>query len=185
MEYIENTGDVVDVLQAPGRPPEERPFVNPDIDEEKLEYMYSQIADIVLQLSQCNFSRIGCLGMPDGDDGDSEPDVTCRPLSFNVAQLGEVGGVPYFKLPAASKTFSSSSEYYSALADMHLQQLSFQRNQAIRSADDCRKKYIARQLFRKLAAERRLGCAVRAAARDLPPGVGGQGARVHCGGPPR
>ncbi|KAG7287090.1 hypothetical protein NEMBOFW57_006593 [Staphylotrichum longicolle] len=40
--------------------------------------------------------------------------------------------------------------------DMHLQQLSFQRNNAIESADDCREKYIAGQLFRKLAAEGRL-----------------------------
>lgn len=57
---------------------------------------------------------------------------------------------------------------------MHLQQLSYQRNQAVKSGDDFRRKYIARlgsemlpsykasahllsrQLFRKVAAERRL-----------------------------
>ncbi|KND87285.1 hypothetical protein TOPH_08061 [Tolypocladium ophioglossoides CBS 100239] len=55
-----------------------------------------------------------------------------------------------------SRTFADSSECHSVLADMHLQQLSFQRNQAIESPADCRKNYIARQLFRKLAAEGRL-----------------------------
>ncbi|PNY26322.1 Uncharacterized protein TCAP_03752 [Tolypocladium capitatum] len=179
MEYIDNSGDVTNVLETPGRRVGEKPVLDPDMNEEKLEHVYSQIADIMLQLAKCEFSRIGCLGLPsrndDGDgDGDGDQDVICRPLSFNIAQLGEVGGVPHFELPAISKTFSSSSEYYSALAEMHLQQLSFQRNQAIRSAADCREKYIARgpvvrefsrqaianspwrQLFRKLAAERRL-----------------------------
>ncbi|UNI16483.1 hypothetical protein JDV02_002914 [Purpureocillium takamizusanense] len=159
MEYIENSGDVTDVLRRPDQACGEKPVLDPDVDEAKLEYVYSQIADIMLQLSACNFSKIGCLGLRshdsnDGNDGD--PDVSCRPLSFNMAQLGEVGGVPHFELLATSKTFSSSSEYFSALADMHMQQLSYQRNQAVKSADDCRRKYIARQLFRKLAAERRV-----------------------------
>ncbi|KAG9250826.1 phosphotransferase family protein [Emericellopsis atlantica] len=158
MEYMDNFGDVIDMLKAPDRPFGEKPVLDPDMEEEKLEYMYSQIADIMLQLAKCDFSQIGCLGMRNHNDetDNVDPEVTCRPMSFNIAQLGEVGGVPYFELPAVSKTFSTSSEYYSALADMHLQQLSFQRNQAIKSADDCRKKYIARQLFRKLAAERRI-----------------------------
>lgn len=144
MEYIDNSGDMVDALNAPGRPSNEKPVLDPKIDEEKLEFLYGQMADIMLQLSKCDFSRIGCLGVRNRDSGDSDLDITCRPLSFNVAQLGEVGGVPHFELPATSRTFSSSSDYYSSLADMHLQQLSFQRNQAIKSADDCRKKYIAR-----------------------------------------
>ncbi|XP_044721313.1 phosphotransferase enzyme family domain-containing protein [Hirsutella rhossiliensis] len=71
-----------------------------------------------------------------------------------MAQLGEIGGVPYFELPSTSKTFSTSSEYYSALADMHLQHLSFQRNQAVKSSEDCRRKYIARQLFRGVASSK-------------------------------
>ncbi|KAM4065466.1 phosphotransferase enzyme family protein [Hirsutella rhossiliensis] len=158
MEYIENSGDIIDVLRAPEYAPGEKPVLDPGIDEAKLEHMYSQIADIMLQLSKCNFSQIGCLRMRNGDDedggGGDEPAITCRPLSFNMAQLGEIGGVPYFELPSTSKTFSTSSEYYSALADMHLQHLSFQRNQAVKSSEDCRRKYIARQLFRGVASSK-------------------------------
>lgn len=173
MEYIENVGDMTDVLRSPGCPLGEKPILDPALDEAKLEFVYSQIADIMLQLASCNFSLIGSLGMR-GDDQDNDLEVTCRPLSFNITQLGEVGGVPHFELPSTSKTFSTSSEYYTALADMHLQQLSFQRNQAVRSEDDCRKKYVARwrrripdfsqavanlsprQLFRKMATDHRL-----------------------------
>ncbi|RDL41505.1 Uncharacterized protein BP5553_01484 [Venustampulla echinocandica] len=110
MEYIDNSGDIADVLNTPGRPLGEKPVLDPHIDEEKLEYVYRQMADIMLQLSKCDFSRIGSLGMRERsiNDDDSDPE------------------------------------------------LSFQRNQAIKSADDCRKKYIARQLFRKLAAEGRI-----------------------------
>ncbi|KJZ78538.1 hypothetical protein HIM_01929 [Hirsutella minnesotensis 3608] len=149
MEYIEHSCDLVDLLKTPPSSP---------TDREKLEYVYGQIADIMLQLAKCEFHRIGSLGLPSppyGLEDTGEPQVTSRPLSYNMALLGEVGGIPYFELP--SKTFATSSEYYSALADMHLQQLSFQRNQAIASPEDCRKKYLARQLFRKVAAEHRIG----------------------------
>ncbi|KAG9253896.1 phosphotransferase family protein [Emericellopsis atlantica] len=138
MEWVENLGP---------------PILDPDINEEKLEQMYSQMADILLQLSRCNFTAIGSLGFRDEED---RPEVATRPLSLNVSQLANFARVPHFQLPFISTTFTTSSEYYTALADMHLQQLSFQRNQAIDSAEDCKKKYIARQLFRKLASESRL-----------------------------
>ncbi|KAG8414391.1 hypothetical protein J3459_014778 [Metarhizium acridum] len=153
MEYIENSGDVAGVLRAPGHTHGEKPALDPVIDDAKIDYVYSQIADIMLQLAKCDFSRIGCLGMRSCNGHDGNPEVTYRPLSLNMTQLVEVGGVPHFELPPTFKTFCTSSQYYSALADMHLQQLSFQRNQVVQSDDECRKKYIARQLFRKVGAE--------------------------------
>lgn len=118
-----------------------------------------QIADIILQLAQCRFSLIGSLGCHTSNNktsGKPEIKVLARPLTLDMFLLDDFARVPHFQLPAPSKTFATSSEFYSALADMHLQQLSFQRSLACSSADDCRKKYIARQLFRKLAAEGRL-----------------------------
>ncbi|KAJ2994394.1 hypothetical protein NUW58_g1568 [Xylaria curta] len=55
-----------------------------------------------------------------------------------------------------SQTYTSADEWYRALADMHITQLVFQHNDAVEDEDDARDKYVARQLFRKLAAERRL-----------------------------
>ena len=115
MEYIEHSGDMIDMLRTPDQAPGEKPVLDPGIEETKLECIYGQIADIMLQLAAYNFSKIGCLGLrshddKDNDDNDSEPDIICRPLSYNMAQLGEAGGVPHFKLPATSKTFFSSPE---------------------------------------------------------------------------
>ncbi|KND87585.1 hypothetical protein TOPH_07773 [Tolypocladium ophioglossoides CBS 100239] len=39
---------------------------------------------------------------------------------------------------------------------MHIAQLMFQHNDAVVSEDDCRNKYVARQIFRRLAIQRRL-----------------------------
>lgn len=143
MEWIENEGDLVDILNSPGLSESDTPVLNPDIDEMTLENVYSEVADVLLQLSRCEFEVIGSLRFPDGDSTEC-PGVSKRPLSLNMSQLANFARVPHFLLPPTERTFGSSSEYYSALADMHLQQLSFQRNQAIDSADDCRKKYIAR-----------------------------------------
>lgn len=44
MEWVENSGDIVDVLSTPGFGYDDPPGLNPNIDEEKLEYMYSQVA---------------------------------------------------------------------------------------------------------------------------------------------
>ncbi|ELR07249.1 hypothetical protein GMDG_08320 [Pseudogymnoascus destructans 20631-21] len=55
-----------------------------------------------------------------------------------------------------SQQYSSSDEWYSALADIHLAQLTFQHNDAVLDEDDARDKYVARQLFRRLASDGRL-----------------------------
>ncbi|OAA62795.1 phosphotransferase family protein [Niveomyces insectorum RCEF 264] len=159
MEYIEHHWDLCDVLVTPGTPIEVKPVLNPNIDEALLDKVYGQMADILLQLASCTFDKIGCpqAMLPSDDDagGDSPFDITSRPFTFNLAQLGEVGGCPPWALPDATTTYATASDYYTALADMHLLQLTYQRNGAVESADDARKKYVARHLFRRWAAERR------------------------------
>jgi hypothetical protein len=146
------------IMQSPVFANEGHVVLDPDMDERRLKRIYMQIADIMLQLAQCHFPLIGSLGCHTNNNtgGKTDIKVLARPLTLNMFLLGNFARVPHFQLPTPSKTFATSSEFYSALPDMHLQQLSFQRNLACSSADDCRKKYIARQLFRKLAAEGRL-----------------------------
>ncbi len=128
MEYLENAELLVDVLNTPGFTSKMKPVLDPNIDEAKLEYIYGQMADVLAPAVYVRLLPDRLPGLRRDEDGDEEPVVMTRPLGFNIAQLGEVGGVPHSKLPVTSKTYSSSTEYYSALADMHLQQLSFQRN---------------------------------------------------------
>ncbi|KAL1896520.1 hypothetical protein Sste5346_004554 [Sporothrix stenoceras] len=155
MEWVENTGELCDVLNTPGLTLKDKPLLNPNIPEGTLSHLYGLMADVLLQLSQCTFGAIGALvETPDGTVRAGR-----RPMSLNMWHLGSLARVPHSVLPDVTTTYATAKDYYQALADMHLQQLSFQRNNAVDSAADARKKYIARQLFRKLAAEDRLaGC---------------------------
>ncbi|RLL93411.1 hypothetical protein CFD26_100911 [Aspergillus turcosus] len=128
MEYIEHEYDLVDALNTPGIPDDERPILDPQISEERL------IAN-------------------EDDDLDDLWVVQHRPLTLNMNELVQVGNFPPHLLPAGP--FTTSSSYYRALADMHLDHLVTQRNDAVDSPEDCRTKCIARFLFRKLAMEGR------------------------------
>ncbi|KAI1120578.1 phosphotransferase family protein [Nemania abortiva] len=151
MDYIEHHQNMSRELLDPKRPIDERPVLDPDISEEKLEFLYSQIANILLQLSSLKFPRIGSLVEKEGGISTS---VEGRPLIANMNDLVVHTSAPESILPC--QTYASADEWYRALADMHMAQLVFQHNDAVEDEDDARDKYVARQLFRKLAAEGRL-----------------------------
>ncbi|KFZ24893.1 hypothetical protein V502_00626 [Pseudogymnoascus sp. VKM F-4520 (FW-2644)] len=145
--------DISDALNTPEIPYEERPILDPSIDEEKLQKLYWQISDVLLQLSTLSFPRIGSLIQGDEEDTWS---VAGRPLTSNMNEIVQLGTLPRSKLPDKSATFETSSSYLTTLANLHLRHLTHQRNDAIDSASDCRRKYIARYLFRKLSLKGRL-----------------------------
>ncbi|EED22175.1 conserved hypothetical protein [Talaromyces stipitatus ATCC 10500] len=74
-----------------------------------------------------------------------------RHFSINMNELLQMGHVPPHMLPRT--TFKTASAYFLALAEMHVIHLSMQRNDTIESTEDCRRKYIVRCLFRRLARE--------------------------------
>lgn len=154
MEYIENDSDLVDALNIPGRSDDDRPILDPDIAGERRRSVYSEMAELVLRLARNSFSQIGCISTNEDDDFDSGWTVTDRPLTINMNELVQLGSFPPQLLP--QHTFKTASTYFLALAEMHMTHLSSQRNDAIVSEEDCRRKYIARCLFRKLAREKRL-----------------------------
>lgn len=87
------------------------------------------------------------------DDGYS---VSGRPITQNMNNMLQLGGIPNEVLPPAELTYRTADEWYIALADMHLCQVLFQHNDAISSTEDCLNKYVSRQIFRKLAREGKL-----------------------------
>ncbi|KAK7527131.1 phosphotransferase family protein [Phyllosticta citriasiana] len=149
MEWVENDMDLCDALKDPNLPEGNRPVLDPAIPDEKLRKIYRQLAEILVQLSRPSAERIGAISQV-GD----EWEVDQRPLTFGMAELVQLGTVPRSKAP--SGTFSSSTSYFRFLADLLLEHLVHQRNDAVKGEDDCRRKYVARQLFRKLAREDRL-----------------------------
>lgn len=150
MDYIDHGTKMYDALNVPGCPKEERGILDPNIDKDTLEVLYKQLAGVLLQLSIPSFSQIGSLSQID----DFTWEVTRRPLSMNMNELLRLGGLPRSKLP--DTTFTTTSSYFEALADLNIEHLIHQRNDAVESADDCRRKFVARQLFRKLARDKRL-----------------------------
>lgn len=105
------------------------------------------MANIVLQLSTLTFPHIGSLVQ----GNDNEFSILGRPLIQNMNSLLEFTGYPSTLLP--NYMYSSSGDWYSALADMHMAQLIFQYNDAVSDEEDARDKYVARQLFRRLASD--------------------------------
>ncbi|PLN83414.1 phosphotransferase family protein [Aspergillus taichungensis] len=150
MSYIDHARSMSDLLETPGRQPKERPELNPDINTIKLKALYRELANIVFSLSTLSANRIGSLKQT----GRTAWEVAYRPLSMSMNEIVRLGTLPRSKLPTA--TYDRASLYFEALAELHIAHLKHQRNNAIDSADDCRRKFVARFLFRKLVRDREL-----------------------------
>ncbi|KAL3487234.1 phosphotransferase enzyme family protein [Aspergillus germanicus] len=106
---------------------------------------YHCMARLALELSKQTFPRIGALNQ----DTDGKWTISKRPLTLHMNDLVRSGNFPPNMFP--DKTFATASEYFTELATQHLHHLWYQRNDAILDADDCKRKYIARCLFRRIA----------------------------------
>jgi hypothetical protein len=126
--------------------------LDPNISQTTLEDLYLKVANIIFELSHHKFTRIGSL--LEGKDGSFS--VGGRPITQNMSDMLQLANIPSAIFSPEYKTFQSSDEYYLNLAQGHLVQLIFQHNDLVKSADDCRNKYVARQLFRQLARQGRL-----------------------------
>ncbi|KAJ5106281.1 hypothetical protein N7456_002956 [Penicillium angulare] len=152
MTHIEHTTSMYDALNWPGCPNEDRGSLDPNIDEDRLGLLYKELAKALLQLFKPEFPKIGSLDQVD----DFSWEVNSRPLSMNMNELVRLGTLPRSKLPSKDTIFKTTSSYIKSLAQLNIQHLIHQRNDAVESADDCRRKFIARQLFYKLAREKKL-----------------------------
>jgi len=124
-----------------------RPVLNLRISDRALKRAYREMAQLVLELSKPEFPRIGALEQNELGIWT----VTKRPLTFNMNELATSANYPPEEFPAQS--FGSATEYFDTLATQHLCHLRTQRNDAVTDDADCRKKYVARCLFRKIARD--------------------------------
>ncbi|EGX95148.1 Protein kinase-like domain [Cordyceps militaris CM01] len=154
MEYVKHHTDMGQALNIPGRSLQDPPYLDPNINPAKLEKLYRQVADILLQLSRLQFPAIGAFEETD----DCTWEVTQRPLSMFMNELIRLGSFPRAKLPES--TFQASPDYFERLAQLHLDHLTYQRNDAVESEEDGKRKFIARHLFYNLAREKTLSSAM-------------------------
>ncbi len=118
-----------------------------------LETIWTKAATCLLQLSRLTFPRIGSLTQ---NPTDGSYTVSDRPLTHNMAAMTGLCNIPRTVLPAEASTYPTADAWSTALAEMNIAQLVFQHNDAVTSADDCRKKFVARQIFRRLPREGKL-----------------------------
>lgn len=152
MDYIDHKRSMSDLLEMPGRQSKQRPELNPDISTTKLKALYRELANIVFSLSTLSANRIGSLKQT----GKSTWEVAYRPLSISMNEIVRLGTLARSKNPTT--VYDRASLYFEALAELHISHLKHQRNNAIDSADDCRRKFVARFLFRKLVREKSRWC---------------------------
>lgn len=152
MDYIDHHQNMSRELHDPARD-EERAVLDPNVSEGKLELLYGQMANILLQLSNLTFPLLGSL-VEEESGGRGSASGQGRPLIGNMIQQVVHNNAPASILP--TKTYTSSNEWYRALADLHMTQLALQHNDSVLDEDDARDKHVARQLFRNLVTENRL-----------------------------
>ena len=183
MDWIDSHQNMSRSIKDQTRPLQDAPVLDPAVDKAKLEKVYRQMANILLQLHHLEFPRIGSLSgnagnltpLPGDDTMDStvkrlnkmhlaakrdKITVSGRPLIQSMSDLIVHNNCPNTPtgtiLPPPSRTYTSARAWFAALADMHLATLILQRNDCLKDADDARDMYISRQLLRNLARDNKL-----------------------------
>ncbi|KAL2071659.1 hypothetical protein VTL71DRAFT_12894 [Oculimacula yallundae] len=151
LRWIEHRGDMTDALAVPDLDPNLTPVLNLELPVDTLRSLWAKIAVNLLKITKSTFPRIGSL-----IENDSNFSIAGRPLTQNMSSMTQLAHIPLSIFPSESKTYTTSDEWYEELSTMHLAQLIFQHNDLVSSENDCRNKYVARQLFRRLAKQGRL-----------------------------
>ncbi|KAI9162701.1 Low-affinity potassium transport protein [Paramyrothecium foliicola] len=139
-------------LETPREDLNNTPILNPTISETKLRQLYKKMARCTLELAQPKFPRIGSLS----ETSAGVYEVTGRPITLNMSNMVQLSNIPSSIFPTKGTTYQNANDWYTALADMQLATLVFQHNDLVSTENDCRTKFVARQLFRKLAREGKL-----------------------------
>lgn len=101
------------------------------------------MAQLLVELSNPIFKSIGALTRDSGGWR-----VAQRPLTLNMNELVRVGNLPSDKF--TQNTFSSATAYFADLANQQLRHLRFKRKGAVEDEQECRRKYIAWCLFKRI-----------------------------------
>lgn len=122
-------------------------FLDPDIDETKLDTIYDQIAGFMLDLSRCQFTHIGALSHGAASGGWVVAD---RPLTYDMNEVITVGGCPAEFFTNITGPFRHASDYFNMCAEYFKLHLEEQRNIAGDDEDLACSQYIARHCYPKL-----------------------------------
>ncbi|KAF2644206.1 phosphotransferase enzyme family protein-like protein [Massarina eburnea CBS 473.64] len=137
-EFVEGV-HLSDILGDPAN--KKQIYLNPRISGDILDNVFSQIADIMLQLYDFNFDHIGAISKASSTGSWS---VTRRPLTYSMNELATTTFYPVDKFPTAP--FTSASDYFQSLISEQMTHLWTQRN-LCSSPVEAHNRYISRHLF--------------------------------------
>jgi hypothetical protein len=144
MEYITGTS-LATLMKRPTASEPNEMILATDIDEVKLDYVYEQLADYLLQLSHLTFDAIGAVSKDDAADTWLVKD---RPLTYNMNELASVvSNYPIHTFPTTP--FHTTQSYLEHLATENLTHLQTQRNIAS-TREDAKQRFIARHRMQAL-----------------------------------
>ena len=152
IQDLESRRALTDALAAPREDLNDVPVLQTDISESRFKCLYGEVARFLLQLAQAAFPRIGALV----ETSPGSFHVMARPLTLNMSNMVQLSNIPKSIFPPKDTTYQTADNWYTVLAEMQIATLLFQHNDMISSEDDCKTKYVARQLFRRLAKQGRL-----------------------------
>ena len=115
MDFIEGVG-LEKLLKDPSQ--EGRPVLNPHISDRALKRAYREMATLVLELANPEFTSIGAI---EGKAGNSA--VSKRPLTFNMDEIAASANIHQNAFP--HQTLKMATEYWISLATQHLAHLQY------------------------------------------------------------
>lgn len=146
MDFVEGQS-LSKFLAQPTEDETELKFLDPNVDDAKLDTIYEQIASFLLELSRLEFPRIGAISK---DATSGEWAVTGRPLTYDMNEVVTVGGCPAEELAAMAAPFDRATDYFAACAQYFQRHQEAQRNIASDDEVVAWEQFIARRCFAKL-----------------------------------
>ena len=134
------------ILRDPTEPNDKKDYLDPCVDEKKLNIIYDQLADYTLQMFKLNFHLIGAISNSKTLDECSFK----RPLTYSMNELVTCAGYPDHELPTTP--FESVKDYLNSLTHEHIVHLQTQRN-AAHNPSRAEELYVARRLISKLTTK--------------------------------
>jgi Phosphotransferase enzyme family len=143
MTFVEGR-KMSEIMKAKTTADDGEDMLDPSMEDSTLKTLYGQLADILLELFQHDFDRIGALSFNSENNSWS---VEERPLTLNMNETVRCSGLSDECFQ--SSIYSSAADYFLHLAQVHFLHLLQQRN-GVFDAADCREKYTCRHLFQAI-----------------------------------
>lgn len=130
-------------------PSSQTPGLRPDVsDDADLGRAYRVMANILLDVYKLQFPLIGALTYVPG-----EWQISSGPLPLAMYEVARVGNRSFNTFMVARQSFRTAGEFFDEVAYLHLLHLQQQKDEVVADAEDVRKKYVARCLFRRIVRE--------------------------------